>query len=273
MVYLMPAHYDDAVEERSIISKCGYPLCSETLKNVSKQQFKISTKRNEVLDITERKKFTSNQCFKCSTYLRQQINSTPLWLRTDKDNTLEIKFLNEDVDYANGRVDLNGAGIPCVIKSTLNIAEDDTEPKLEKEKISAAEPKKKEIVKPKRKLPPKTKSNFDFNEMTNLINAWWTSNSKNYVLGISPEENSNTDQPSLSQNTEIDKPKIDDDLRESAAKINAFLNGETDISLDKLEIKEKDVTDSQTTYLPPSNDKKDQVTLRRKVLHDNLKRG
>ena len=272
MGFLMPAHYDDVVEERSIISKCGYPLCSETLKNVPKQQFKISTKRNEVLDITERKKFTSNQCFKRSTYLRQQISSTPLWLRTDKD-ILDIKFLNEDIDD-NG-VDINGAGIPCVIKSqiksTLDIADDDTEPKLAKEKIPA-EPNKKEIVKTKRKLPSKTKSDFDFNEMTNLINAWWTSNSKNHVLNIAPEENSSREQ-SLSKNTEIDKPKIDDDLKESAAKINAFLNGETDFSLDKLQIKEKDVADSQTTTYLPLIDKKAQVTLRRKVLLDNLKRG
>lgn len=273
MIYLMPGHYDDVVEERSIISKCGYPLCSETLKNVPKQQFKISTKRNEVLDITERKKFTSNQCFKRSTYLRQQISSTPLWLRTDKDNSLEIKILNEDVDDA----DLNGAGIPCVIKSNLDVDTEDavTVPKIpEKEKITVAEPKKKkEIVKPKRKLPPKTKSDFDFNEMTTLLNAWWTSTSKNHILNIAPDENSYREEQSLFQNnTEIDKPKIDDELRESAAKINAFLNGETEISLDKIEIKEKDVGDSETTYLPLI-DKKAQVTLRRKVLYENLKRG
>ena len=78
--------------------------------------------------------------------------------------------------------------------------------------------------------------------MTTLLNAWWTSTSKNHILNIAPDENSYREEQSLFQNnTEIYKPKIDDELRESAAKINAFLNGETEISLDKIEIKEKDV--------------------------------
>lgn len=32
--FITPAHYKDAIEERSIIKVCGYPLCSNRLDNV-----------------------------------------------------------------------------------------------------------------------------------------------------------------------------------------------------------------------------------------------
>ncbi|XP_055710012.1 putative RNA polymerase II subunit B1 CTD phosphatase RPAP2 homolog [Phlebotomus papatasi] len=85
-------HYQDIVEERAIISLCGYPLCSQELKDVPKQQFHISMHSNKVYDITERKNFCSNQCFRASNYLKLQLLTSPLWLR-DVEDIPEFKLL------------------------------------------------------------------------------------------------------------------------------------------------------------------------------------
>lgn len=81
---IMPGHYADIVEERSIAKLCGYPLCSNRLSKVPNQQFHISLKAKKIYDITERKLFCSNSCFKSSNYIKSQISSDPLWLRTAK---------------------------------------------------------------------------------------------------------------------------------------------------------------------------------------------
>ncbi|TWW72764.1 putative RNA polymerase II subunit B1 CTD phosphatase rpap2 isoform X1 [Takifugu flavidus] len=79
--FITPAHYKDATEERSIIKVCGYPLCSNRLDNVPNQKYKISTKSNRIYDLTVRKCFCSNFCYKASKHFELQISSTPLWMR------------------------------------------------------------------------------------------------------------------------------------------------------------------------------------------------
>ncbi|XP_061695315.1 putative RNA polymerase II subunit B1 CTD phosphatase rpap2 isoform X2 [Syngnathoides biaculeatus] len=85
------ANYKDVVEERFITKLCGYPLCSNKLEKIPKQQYKISTKTNKVYDITERKSFCSNFCYKASKEFELQISKTPLWLRHD-ERPPEIKL-------------------------------------------------------------------------------------------------------------------------------------------------------------------------------------
>ncbi|XP_037537563.1 putative RNA polymerase II subunit B1 CTD phosphatase rpap2 [Nematolebias whitei] len=74
-------NYKDTVEERFISKLCGYPLCPNKLGKIPTQQYKISTKTNRVYDITERKCFCSNFCYKASKEFELQISKTPLWLR------------------------------------------------------------------------------------------------------------------------------------------------------------------------------------------------
>ncbi|XP_056149001.1 putative RNA polymerase II subunit B1 CTD phosphatase rpap2 [Lampris incognitus] len=78
------ANYKDTIEERSIIKLCGYPVCSNKLGKIPTQQYKISTKTNKVYDITERKYFCSNFCYKASKEFELQISKTPLWLRQNE---------------------------------------------------------------------------------------------------------------------------------------------------------------------------------------------
>lgn len=96
MIHINQSHYDDIVEERSIVKLCGYPLCDDPLKNIPKRQFIISTAQNKVYDITERKKFCSNKCFKSSVYLKEQILTSPLWVRREDDILPEFKLLSFD---------------------------------------------------------------------------------------------------------------------------------------------------------------------------------
>ncbi|KAG8511073.1 putative RNA polymerase II subunit B1 CTD phosphatase RPAP2, partial [Galemys pyrenaicus] len=82
--FITPAHYSDVVDERSIIKLCGYPLCQKKLGIIPKQKYKISTKTNKVYDITERKCFCSNFCYKASKFFEAQIPKTPVWVREDE---------------------------------------------------------------------------------------------------------------------------------------------------------------------------------------------
>ncbi|XP_034256029.1 putative RNA polymerase II subunit B1 CTD phosphatase RPAP2 [Thrips palmi] len=79
--HINQSHLLDIIEERAITKLCGYPLCSNELKDIPSQQYRISTKLNKVYDIKERKNFCSNNCFKAYKFIRDQMHTSPLWLR------------------------------------------------------------------------------------------------------------------------------------------------------------------------------------------------
>uniref|UniRef100_A0A8C9UG47 RNA polymerase II subunit B1 CTD phosphatase RPAP2 homolog n=1 Tax=Serinus canaria TaxID=9135 RepID=A0A8C9UG47_SERCA len=91
---ITPSHYKDVVDERSIIKLCGYPLCQNKLENVPKQKYRISTKTNRVYDITERKCFCSNFCYRASKYFEAQISKSPVWMR-EEEKPPDIELLKE----------------------------------------------------------------------------------------------------------------------------------------------------------------------------------
>ncbi|XP_058035160.1 putative RNA polymerase II subunit B1 CTD phosphatase RPAP2 isoform X2 [Ahaetulla prasina] len=99
---ITPSHYMDVVEERFIIKLCGYPLCQNKLQNVPKQKYKISTKTNKVYDITERKRFCSNFCYKASKYFEGQISKTPVWLR-EEERPPTIELLKKESSGYSGK--------------------------------------------------------------------------------------------------------------------------------------------------------------------------
>ncbi|XP_063284463.1 putative RNA polymerase II subunit B1 CTD phosphatase RPAP2 isoform X2 [Pelobates fuscus] len=92
--FISSAHYKDAVEERFIVKLCGYPICKNKLEKVLKQKYWISTKSNKVYDITERKCFCSNFCFRASKYYEAQIPQSPIWTREEESgwSGMEVKF-------------------------------------------------------------------------------------------------------------------------------------------------------------------------------------
>ncbi|XP_068628726.1 putative RNA polymerase II subunit B1 CTD phosphatase RPAP2 [Battus philenor] len=76
-------HFEDIIEERCIIKQCGYPLCENHLheKDIPKQKYRISIKNNKVYDITARKSFCSNSCYKSAMHIKKQLLTSPLWFR------------------------------------------------------------------------------------------------------------------------------------------------------------------------------------------------
>lgn len=81
------SHFEDIVEERAIIQLCGYPLCQNniSMKDIPKQKYRISVKTNKVYDITARKSFCSNGCYKSAMYIKKQMLTSPLWFREYED--------------------------------------------------------------------------------------------------------------------------------------------------------------------------------------------
>ncbi|NXU50037.1 RPAP2 phosphatase, partial [Turnix velox] len=99
--FITPSHYKDIVDERSIIKLCGYPLCQKKLENVPKQKYRISTKTNRVYDITERKCFCSNFCYRASKYFEAQISKSPVWMR-EEEKPADIELLKEGQSGQSG---------------------------------------------------------------------------------------------------------------------------------------------------------------------------
>ncbi|KAH0618422.1 hypothetical protein JD844_017605 [Phrynosoma platyrhinos] len=112
--FITPSHYKDVVEERFIIKLCGYPICRNRLQNVPKQKYRISTKTNKVYDITERKCFCSNFCYRASKYFEGQISQSPVWLR-DEERPPDIELLQEGARGHSGKeVKLVSEGISAL---------------------------------------------------------------------------------------------------------------------------------------------------------------
>ncbi|KFM57894.1 putative RNA polymerase II subunit B1 CTD phosphatase rpap2, partial [Stegodyphus mimosarum] len=85
--------YDDVIQERSIEHMCGYPLCSKIITQVPKQKYHISRLSNKVYDLTERKCFCSNACYKASNFVKAQLSPVPLYMR--KEETIIINLLSD----------------------------------------------------------------------------------------------------------------------------------------------------------------------------------
>lgn len=77
------SHFEDIIEERAILHQCGYPLCSNDLleKDIPRQKYRISLRTNKVYDITARKNFCSNSCYKAAMFVKKQMLTSPLWFR------------------------------------------------------------------------------------------------------------------------------------------------------------------------------------------------
>uniref|UniRef100_A0A8B9CBH4 RNA polymerase II subunit B1 CTD phosphatase RPAP2 homolog n=1 Tax=Anser brachyrhynchus TaxID=132585 RepID=A0A8B9CBH4_9AVES len=129
---ITPSHYKDIVDERSIIKLCGYPICQNKLENVPKQKYRISTKTNRVYDITERKCFCSNFCYRASKYFEAQISKIHF-----EDSGEEVKLRDEAIkasDIENPRLSSN----PC--ESTSHDTASDSSSDTEQEFVSSVLP-------------------------------------------------------------------------------------------------------------------------------------
>jgi hypothetical protein len=78
------------------VKNCGYPLCGAALPQEQRRQaaqYHISLAHKKVYDLTERRKFCSNSCFKASNYYRHQLETSPLWLREEQQLAARVQLL------------------------------------------------------------------------------------------------------------------------------------------------------------------------------------
>uniref|UniRef100_G3MKI0 RNA polymerase II subunit B1 CTD phosphatase RPAP2 homolog n=1 Tax=Amblyomma maculatum TaxID=34609 RepID=G3MKI0_AMBMU len=94
--------YQDAVEERVILLLCGYPLCNKKIAELPKQKYHICVKTKKVYDITHRKQFCSNSCYRASTFLMAQLWDGPLWLRDEADSNTKYRIYREEEQSSQG---------------------------------------------------------------------------------------------------------------------------------------------------------------------------
>lgn len=104
-LFITRAHFDDIIEERACLSLCGYVLCEKVLPT-SNAAFKVGQvyriQNNKVYDISRRRNFCSDLCFKCAEFLRKQINIEPIYLR--RHTPLEIHLYRDKVGLAGDEV-------------------------------------------------------------------------------------------------------------------------------------------------------------------------
>ncbi|CAG9854125.1 unnamed protein product [Phyllotreta striolata] len=158
--FINQSHYQDIVEERAITKLCGYSICGRRIPDMPKKQYFISTKSNKVYDITDRKNYCSNFCYKASLHIKKQIDDSPLWLRKLEDIP-EYQLLKSDGGGLPGEYIDQGIPKPAVgpsftpvgvfteasLSDMVNKEISRSKPKEKEKNKSQAKPKKSKLVK------------------------------------------------------------------------------------------------------------------------------
>ncbi|KAI2801637.1 RNA polymerase II associated protein 2 [Blomia tropicalis] len=157
--YITRSHYEDITEERSCCDQCGYPLCSSSISKTnykSLQTYQI--RNNKVYDITKRKNFCSDKCYKRSEYLRQQISTEPIYLRKDPNIQL-IQLYTECKGLVGDEIALKDPieNLQEMVATDIKKAK---EAKCDPEKIVMKDKTKQEILKVNKRIENKLASPY-----------------------------------------------------------------------------------------------------------------
>lgn len=136
--------YEDAVEERAILLLCGYPLCNKKITQMPKQKYHICMKTKKVYDITHRKQYCSNACYRASMFLKTQLWDGPLWLRDEAETSAKYKIYREEEHRVKGVIkDGRGEEVDLGHKRVTS---------KEAEEVPESEPE--DVVKPAKDVSP-----------------------------------------------------------------------------------------------------------------------
>lgn len=145
--FISRAHYEDITEERACADLCGYPLCGTQLSKQSKGRFKPAQRYhitgNKVYDISRRRNFCSDGCFRCSEHLAGQISTEPKFMRSLSASNAVITLLSKDEKIKG----LPGEEVKLKEEVTADFLKEDEIDDLKTEKKTT------ESVKPKLKKP------------------------------------------------------------------------------------------------------------------------
>lgn len=176
---LNPTNYSDIIEERFSMKLCGYILCRNVLEKIPKHKYHISVRTRQVFDLSERKMFCCDQCYKASNFFASQLSEEPLWKREDISTT-EIKFLKIT----------SGADIPkSPLQKDTNLNEDKvckaTEQKLTEVSTDATRFSQNRftdlfhIPEPQTELEATYTSPLE--ECCNIVSTWLTNRTLNFL--------------------------------------------------------------------------------------------
>lgn len=89
-----PSDLDDLVHERNIDDRCGYALCPKQKQGAGSQDVKIwngkSGKDFALVNRSDLQKWCSPQCKHRTTFVRQQLNNEPAWLRSVQNENIQL---------------------------------------------------------------------------------------------------------------------------------------------------------------------------------------
>ncbi|KAJ1645965.1 hypothetical protein IWQ61_010252, partial [Dispira simplex] len=93
--YLLPAYYQDVLEERQTRDLCGYPLCQKPCMKLP-SKYRIDARRRKIYDQSELSFFCSKICRAASKFYEAQLSVEPLYVR-DRNRPLQISLLPTNV--------------------------------------------------------------------------------------------------------------------------------------------------------------------------------
>eukprot|EP01134_Creolimax_fragrantissima_P004614 CFRG4614T1 len=114
--FLTPESYADVVQERSIASMCGYPLCKNSLKVkrnkmrgekslfYNTKKYKINFRDKKVYDMEAIEMFCGNHCHIASDFFSTQLLSVSVHLRTGSEIVKENLFLVMNANECNTKM-------------------------------------------------------------------------------------------------------------------------------------------------------------------------
>lgn len=190
-------HYQDATEERAVSGLCGYPLCDASIDasvRDTTQKYRISTKENKVYDITERKNFCSNDCCKRSNFLKEQVATSPLWLRERDDGGGDRpdppKFYDE-ADCDGSRIFVSGKGVevelklPFVSKPNDEVVSEEADQSDEGDQVESLQEKLGTMsFKPRKRTEKISEDARDpLEKVLSSMRSWYTIDTMRFVRG------------------------------------------------------------------------------------------
>ncbi|KAF8416974.1 Rtr1/RPAP2 family-domain-containing protein [Tirmania nivea] len=89
LVHFQPSDFDDLIEERNIVRKCGYPLCPLQNKlQPTKVKFRVLDKGRRIVETKQLERFCSDECARRGLWIRVQLHEEPSWLRVGADGQI-----------------------------------------------------------------------------------------------------------------------------------------------------------------------------------------
>lgn len=97
--FFTPGDYDDLIEERNIVDRCGYALCANPRRKKKFQSRLARVAGGDWIDKKELEKFCGDECARRALWVRVQLDSEPAWMR---GQVVDGAIVDEDTGKVSG---------------------------------------------------------------------------------------------------------------------------------------------------------------------------